>query len=163
MSLKQEMMDQIRDVQELWSSFAIVLGIALILTAWLPTDLWAGSKGHEFGKSAETANSGISQIPGDPVKVLIRTDPYKVRSIPSDPHTSAGDDRGIIIVSGKGGKDASTTLDAKKIQQGVKINPGGHVELNPQPLPPKAKAFQRSIKIKRGDAVGLNPQPLPPR
>ncbi len=154
MSLRQEMMDQIRDVQELWSSFAIVLGIALILTAWLPTDLWAGSKGHGFGKSAETGNSGISQIPGDPVKV---------RSIPSVPHTSVGDDRGIIIVSGKGGKDASTTLDAKKIQQGVKINPGGPVELNPQPLPPKAKAFQRSIKINRGDAVGLNPQPLPPR
>jgi hypothetical protein len=163
MSLKQEMMDQIRDVQELWSSFAIVLGIALILTAWLPTDLWAGSKGHGFGKSAETGNSGISQIPGDPVKVLIPTEPHKVRSIPSVPHTSVGDDIGIIIVSGKGGKDASTTLDAKKIQQGVKINPGGPVELNPQPLPPKAKAFQRSIKINRGDAVGLNPQPLPPR
>jgi hypothetical protein len=154
MALKQEMMDQIRDLQELWSSFAIVLGIALILTAWLPTDLWAGSKGHGFGKSSETGNSGISQIPGDP---------YKVRSIPSDPHTSVGDDRGIIIVSGKGGKDASTTLDAKKIQQGVKINPGGPVELNPQPLPPKAKAFQRGIRINRGDAVGLNPQPLPPR
>ena len=131
---------------------AIVLGMALILTAWLPTDLSAGSKGHAFGKSADTGNSGISQIPGEPVKV---------RNTPTDPSASGGNDRGIIIVSGKGGKDASTTLDAKKIQQGIKINPGGPVELNPQPLPPKA--FQRSIKINPGDAVGLNPQPLPPR
>jgi hypothetical protein len=181
MSLKREMMDEIRDVQKLWSSFAIVLGIALILTAWLPTDLSAGSKGPVFGKAGATENSGINKSPQESIKVRsIPTDPYKVRSIPSDPHkvvipsqpvkvrntptdpsASGGNDRGIIIVSGKGGKDASTTLDAKKIQQGIKINPGGPVELNPQPLPPKA--FRRSIKIKPGDAVGLNPQPLPPK
>lgn len=109
----------------------------------------------------------------------------RTQSGPSSVSASEGNDRGIIIVGGKGGKDASTSLDAKKIQQGNKINPGGPVELNPQPLPPKAfkqkikinpvdavglnpqplppKASQRSIKINPGDAVGLNPQPLPPR
>jgi hypothetical protein len=148
MSLKQEMMVEIRDVQKLWSSFAIVLGIALILTAWLPTDLSAGSKGHAFGKADATGNSGINKSPQEPIKVRSGpTDPYKVRNIPSDPHkvrniptepsASGGNDRGIIIVSGKEGKDASTKLDAKKIRQGIKINPGGPVELNPQPLPPR--------------------------
>jgi hypothetical protein len=85
----------------------------------------------------------------------------RTQSGPSSVSASGANDRGIIIVSGKGGKDASTTLDAKKIQQGIKINPGGPVELNPQPLPPKA--FQQGIKINPGDAVGLNPQPLPPK
>jgi hypothetical protein len=145
-------MNTINRINEVWASFATVVGMALILTAWLPTDLSAGSRGHAFGNKAETGNAGISQIPGEPVKA---------RNTPTDPSASRGNDRGIIIVSGKGGKDASTTLDAKKIQQGIKINPGGPVELNPQPLPPKA--FQRSIKINPGDAVGLNPQPLPPR
>jgi hypothetical protein len=144
MALKQEMMDEIRDVQELWSRFAIVLGIAIILTAWLPTDLSAGSKGPAFGKADATGISGINKSPQEPTKV---------RNYPTDSSASGGNDRGIIIVSGKGEKDASTRLDAKKIQQGIKINPGGPVELNPQPLPPKA--FQRSIKINPGDAVGL--------
>jgi hypothetical protein len=152
MALKQEMMDEIRDVQELWSRFAIVLGIAIILTAWLPTDLSAGSKGPSFGKSDATGIPGINKSAQEPIKV---------RNYPTGSSASGGKDRGIIIVSGKGGKDASNRLDAKKIQQGIKINPGEPVELNPQPLPPKA--FQRSIKINPGDAVGLNPQPLPPR
>ena len=60
----------------------------------------------------------------------------RTQSGPSSVSASEGNDRGIIIVSGKGGKDASTNVDAKKIQQGTKINPGGPVELNPQPLPP---------------------------
>jgi hypothetical protein len=85
----------------------------------------------------------------------------RTQSGPSSVSASGVNERGIIIVGGKGGKDASTTLDAKKIQQGNKINQGGPVQLNPQPLPPKA--FQRSIKINPGDAVGLNPQPLPPK
>jgi len=154
-------MNTIKRMKKVWAGFATVLGMALILTAWLSTDLSAGSKGPAFGKSATTEKSGISQIPGEPVKVLIPNKPIKVRNHPGDPSGSAGNDRGIIIVSGKGGKDASTTLDAKNIPQGIKINPGGPVELNPQPLPPKA--FQQSIQLNPGDAVGLNPQPLPPR
>ena len=147
---------------KVWVGLAIVLGMALILTAWLPKDLSAGSKGHAFGSKAETGNAGISQVPSDAVKVRSQPGtPIKVRNTPTDPSASGGNDRGIIIVSGKGGKDGSTKLDAKKIQQGIKVNPGGPVELNPQPLPPKA--FQQSIKINPGDAVGLNPQPLPPR
>jgi hypothetical protein len=74
---------------------------------------------------------------------------------------AGGSDRGIIIVGGKGAKDASTKVNATKAQHGAKINPGGPVQLNPQPLPPKA--LQRSNKIKAGEAVGLNPQPLPPK
>jgi hypothetical protein len=155
-------MNTINQIGKVWASFAAVVGMALIFTAWLPTDLSAGSKGHAFGKAAETGNSGISQIPQESVKFRSQpSDPIKVRNTPSEPSASGVNDRGIIIVSGKGGKDAATTLDAKKVQQGVKINPGGPVELNPQPLPPKA--FQRSIKTNPGDAVGLNPQPLPPR
>jgi hypothetical protein len=139
-------MNTIKRMKKVWAGCSIVLGMALILTAWLPTDLSAGSKGHAFGKSATTEKSGVSQLPGEPIKVLtpgepikvlIPSDPIKIRNHPGDPSGSAGNDRGIIIVSGKGGKDASTTLDAKKIQQGIKINPGGPVELNPQPLPPR--------------------------
>jgi hypothetical protein len=140
-------MNTIKRIKKVWASCVMVLGMALILTAWLPTDSSAGSKGHAFGKGPANLNAGNSQIPtepmkvrslpGEPVKVLIPSDPIKVRNHPGDPSSSAGNDRGIIIVSGKGGKDASTTLDAKKIQQGIKINPGGPVELNPQPLPPR--------------------------
>jgi hypothetical protein len=111
--------------------------MAFILTAWLATDLPAGTKGNAFGKSATTEKSGVSQIPGEPtkirtptdsVKVMIPTEPTKVRNHPGDP---------------------------------FKINPGDAVGLNPQPLPPKA--FQQSIKINPGGPVELNPQPLPPR
>jgi hypothetical protein len=84
------------------------------------------------------------------------------QSVPSSSVSAAGgSERGIIIVSGKGGKDAATKVNARKVQQGVKVNPGGPVELNPQPLPPKA--FKRKIKTNPVDAVGLNPQPLPPK
>jgi hypothetical protein len=134
-------MNTIKQMKKMWASCAIVLGMALILTAWLPTDLWAGSKGHAFGNKAETGNAGISQIPNepfkvrniltDPSKVLIPGEPHKVRNTPTDPSASGGNERGIIIVSGKGGKDA------KKSQEGIKINPGDAVELNPQPLPPR--------------------------
>ena len=93
--------------------------------------------------------------------VLAKDTRSRTQNGPSSVSASGVNERGIIIVGGKGGKDASTALDAKKIQEGIKINPGGPVELNPQPLPPKA--FQQSIKINPGDAVGLNPQPLPPR
>jgi len=93
--------------------------------------------------------------------VLAKDTRSRTQSGPSSVSASSGNDRGIIIVSGKGGKDGSTKLDAKQIQQGIKINPGGPVEINPQPLPPKT--FQQRIKINPGDAVGLNPQPLPPR
>jgi hypothetical protein len=93
--------------------------------------------------------------------VLAKDSRSRTQSGPSSVSASGVDDRGIISVSGKEGKDAPTRLDSKKILPGNKINPGGPVQLNPQPLPPKA--FQRSIKINPGDAVGLNPQPLPPR
>jgi hypothetical protein len=93
--------------------------------------------------------------------VLAKDTRSRTQNGPPSVSASDGNDRGIIIVSGKGGKDASTKLDAKNIQQRTKINPGGTVELNPQPLPPKAS--QRRMKVNRGDAVGLNPQPLPPR
>lgn len=43
-----------------------------------------------------------------------------------------------------------------------KVNPGGPVSLNPQPLPPKESAASRSI-YNKGSRVQLNPQPLPPK
>jgi hypothetical protein len=86
----------------------------------------------------------------------------RTQNSPSSVSAPEGNDRGIIIVSGKKEKNAANKVDVKKIRQGTKINPGGPVELNPQPLPPKTKASQRRIKINPGEAVGLNPQPLPP-
>ena len=111
-----------------WIGLAIVLGIALIITAWLPAGLSAGSKGRAVGNGTANWNAGNNQIPNEPIKV---------RNTPTDPSASGGNERGIIIVSGKGGKDGSTKLDAKQIHRGIKINPGDAVGLNPQPLPPR--------------------------
>jgi hypothetical protein len=120
-------------MKKMWTNYTIVLGIALIVTAWLPTDLFAGSKGRAVGNGSTTNwNAGNNKLPGDPVKIRAQpSEPIKVRNTPTDPSASGGNERGIIIVSGKGGKDA------KKIQQGIKINPGDAVGLNPQPLPPR--------------------------
>ncbi len=65
----------------------------------------------------------------------------RAKNVPSSVSSSPGDDRGIIIVSGKKGRDAASKFDAQKVQESSKIDPGGAVSLNPQPLPPKS--FQR--------------------
>jgi hypothetical protein len=108
-----------------WAGCSMVLGMALILTAWLATDLSAGTKGNAFGKSATTEKSGVSQLPGEPVKVLIPGEPVKKIQ------------QSIKINPGGPVELNPQPLPPKAFQQGIKINPGGPVGLNPQPLPPR--------------------------
>jgi hypothetical protein len=53
-----------------WAVLAIMLGVALVLTAWLPTDLSAKGGGGGSGNKAHNVNSAIRQIPGNPDTVL---------------------------------------------------------------------------------------------
>ncbi len=67
---------------------AIVLGTALILTAWLPSESSAGQKGSALGNKA-TSNAGIRQHPNAPIKVRIPQDPVKGLG-PVDPIKALG-------------------------------------------------------------------------